>query len=265
MNISFKDTNGSRLPLEHVAKIVIYGNGYKLFERETDLEAYTIKPNANGEDKLSSLYRAAPVEITLNGEVKTARKENLTRKDNYTLTYTPEYLKWERRTALYIHESEISVTDLGDVLSMETDEEKNYLHAVRLHFNGPTTYQRAHSERIPAGKGWKIPDGGRWSDAYGTEERPCYDIPSRYAIANHPELENCVIKRWITVETLPAGAEIITTERYYTRMEESAERKRKRAIADKLNQSIQYRNSNEKWSHYDITKLESALGYTLHT
>ena len=262
MNITFKNANGNTLPLAHVAKIVIYGNGLKLFERESDLDAYTIKPNANGENKLHSLYRAAPVEITLTGEVKTARKENLSRKDNYTLTYTPEYINWERRTALYIHVSEIEVTDLGDVLSMETDEEKNYLHAVKLRFNGPTTYQRTHIERIPAGKNWKIPDGGRWSDAYGTEDRPCYDTPSRYAIANNPELENCVIKRWITVETLPAGAEIITAERYYTKTIESDERKRKNAIAEKLNTSGEY--NRDKWSHYDVTRLEKALGYTLH-
>ena len=246
-----------------VAKIVIYGHGVKLFERELSMEAYEIKQNKNGEDKLCELYHAAPIAVTLHGEVKTARKENLNRKDNYTLTYSPEYLKWERRTCLYIHESEIAVTDLGDVLSMETAEEKNYLHAVKLHFNGETTYQRFHAEFMQVGDDWKIPDGGRWSNSYGTPERPCYDT---YDFTNSPFEKSRakgkgVVKRYCTVETLDAGAEIIAAECYYTRTEESADRKRKRAIADKLNASKEY--SNKEWSHYDITRLEKALGYQL--
>lgn len=65
-----------------VAKIIIYGHGVKLFERELSMEAYEIKQNKNGENMLHELYHAAPIAVTLHGEVKTARKENLNRKDN---------------------------------------------------------------------------------------------------------------------------------------------------------------------------------------
>ena len=262
MNITFKNTDGQRIAVDP-DKLVIYGNGVKLFERETDLDAYDMHPNKTGEMQLFSRYHAGPIGIVLHGDVKNARKENLNRTDNFTLSYTPDYLKWEKRQALYIHVSEIGVDDLGDVLSMETEEEKNYLHAVRLHFNGATTYQRYHVEKIPVAKDWRLPDGARWSDCYGTEDKPCFDTPSRYTVSKHPELEGCVIKRWCTVETLGPGAEMIAVERYYTKTIESDDRKRKRAIAEKLNASGQYNADRDRWSHYDITRLENALGYKL--
>jgi len=265
MNFKYKDCNGNVLPVNcEVGKIVIYGNGNKLFERELTLETYTIKETDNGEKKLSSVYRGEPVTVTLSSEVKTARKENLNRKDNYTLAYTPEYFKWERRAALYIYVSEVDVTDLGNMLAMETVEEKNYLHAFVLHFNGPVTFERLHTEYIQCDGAWTIPDNGRWSDSYGTLERPCYDT---YGFTNSPfkrarEKGKGVVKRYITFETIERGAEIVTAERYYTKTVYSADRERKNAIADKLNASGVY-SDRERWSHYDIDKLEKALGRKL--
>ena len=149
MKFSYFDSNRTIQTVNaEINRIVIYGNGCKLFDRELPLDTFTIEQPDNGEHKLHSVYHGAPVEITLNTEVKTARKENLNRKDNYTLTYTPEYLHWERRTALYIHISEIEVTDLGNMLAMETKEEKNYIHAFVLHFNGPVTFDRLHADFI---------------------------------------------------------------------------------------------------------------------
>lgn len=264
MNFKYIDNTGNLKAVNaEVEKIVIYGNGKKLFERELCLETYTIKENDNREAKLQSVYRGEPVSVTLASEVKTARKENLDRKDNYILSYTPEHFKWERRAALYIHVSEIDVTDLGNVLAMETKEEKNYLHAVVLHFNNPVTFQRLHAEYIQCDGSWKIPDNGRWSNAYGTPETPCYDT---YDFSDSPfeksrKRGKGVIKRYVTFETIERGAEIVTAERYYTKTVYSDERKRKNAIADKLNASGIY--DRDKWSHYDIEKLESALGYKL--
>ena len=268
MNITFKDITGNPLPLDStIDKIIIYGDGAKLFERETDIEAYEITTNDNGEKKLRSIYHGAPVAITLQKPVKTARKENLNRTDNYTLKYTPTYCTWERRTALYIHNSEIEVTDMGDILSMETADEKNYLHTVKLNFMHPATFHRYNVEHIQCDGNWTIPDNGKWATgigAFGTEEAPIYDTYD-YTDSPFPRSRakgKGVVKRWITPETIE-NAEIIATERYYSRTEESPERKRKNAIALKLNQSEEYKHSNHTWSHYDITKLESALGYKL--
>ena len=261
MNIRWYSEDGRQHAINHVDKVVIYGHGVKLFERETDIPAYTIKTK-NGEQRLFEAFHGGPVAVTLHGDVKNARKENLNRKDNYVITYHPEYWKTETRYAIYIHESEIDVTDLGDIVSMETEEEKNYLHAVKLHFNGKTVFNRYNVEHIQVDGNWKIPDGGRWGSGYGTEERPTYDTYDYTNSISEKKRKNCkgVIKRWITTETIE-NAEIITAERYYTKTDYSDERKRKNAIAEKLNASKEY--NNDKWSHYDITKLERALGYKL--
>lgn len=262
MNINFKDMNGRPLPLDIIGKVVIYGDGKKLFERENDLEASEYYINSYGNKQLRSVYNSSPLTVILRGPVKDARKENLNRRDNYTLRYTPEHLPWERRTALYIHRSEINITDLGDLLAFETDEERNYLHAVKLQFTSPVVFERLHAEHIQVPGDWKLPEGCRWSDCYGTEEHPCYDTYD-FTDSHHEKLRakgKGVIKRWRTFETVE-DAEYICAERYYTKTEESPDRLRKRAIAEKLNNSKEY--SADKWSHYDITKLENALGYKL--
>lgn len=260
----FNSTGNIRPVNAEINRIVIYGNGCKLFDRELPLDTFTIEQPDNGEHKLHSVYHGAPVEITLNTEVKTARKENLNRKDNYTLTYTPEYLHWERRAALYIHISEIEVTDLGNMLAMETKEEKNYLHAFVLHFNGPVTFDRLHADFIQCDDKWTIQDGGKWSECYGTPEKPCY---APYDFTNSPFEKSRakgkgVVKRYIVPELIEHGAEIVVTERYYTKTVYSPERERKNAIAKKLNDSGEWCDGT-KWSHYDVDKLEKALGYKL--
>ena len=114
--------NGIKAPYEF-GKIVIYGHGVKLFERD-DLQAFEMRKQDNGAEKLTEVYRGSPIAITLAGDIKRAVKENLNRKDNYTLSYQVEYYPRERRQALYIHESEIAVDDLGELLAMENKDEK---------------------------------------------------------------------------------------------------------------------------------------------
>lgn len=245
--------NGSRID-----KIVVYGHGEKLFERE-GLEAFEMRPSKNGAEKLTEIYNGAPVAITLEKEIKTARKENLNRTDNYTLTYSPEYLKWEKRTALYIHESEIAVDDLGELLAMENKDEKCYLHAVRLRFRHPATFERLHAEHIQCGDHWKIPDNGRWSSGYGSIDCPCYDT---YDYTDSPfersrEKGKGVIKRYRTLETLEAPS-IISAFRIYSRIEWSEDRKRRDRIAEKCKAA-----GLRDFSYYDVEKLEKALGVTL--
>lgn len=264
MEFRYTDNNGNLIPvINNIDKLVIYGNGRKYFEREFGMDAYEVVTNDSGEKTLRSIYHGLPVAVTLSHEVKTARKENLNRKDNYTLTYTPELFQWERRTAIYIHISEIEVFDLGDILAMETKEEKNYLHAFILTFHGPTVFERLHAEYIQCDDNWKIPDGGRWSECYGTVEKPCYEpydfTNSRFERSRRKG--KGVIKRYITPEVIEHGAEIVVTERYYSKTVYSPDRIRKNAIAEKLNNSGLWHN--ETFSHYDVDKLETALGYKL--
>ena len=116
--------------LDDVTKIVIYGNGKKLYEIDSNsFKPCKIIANSKGEDKIEEFsYWYKISDIKFNGEITNARKENLNRSDNYFLSYKREY--WQNKgIALYIHESEISVKSLGNILAMETDEEKNYLAA----------------------------------------------------------------------------------------------------------------------------------------
>lgn len=253
-------------------KIVIYGRGRILYEIEqSNFEVKEISKNEKGEAILRSTYAAAPEAIYLNQPVKKARKENLNRTDNYTLNFSLSYMKNWIRTALYIHESEIAVEDLGDILASETSEERNYLHAVKLDFHNPAVFKRLHFEKIPCDGNWKIPDGGRWSSSYGTVERPCYDpydnskSPfSAARAAKYPDYnpeEKGVIKRWTTEET-EENASLICTFRYYTKTEYSPERIRKNKLAEALNNSGCFK---ERFSHYDIEKLEKVFNITLKT
>lgn len=239
--------NGFKAPYEF-GKIVIYGHGEKLFERD-DLQAFELRKQANGAEHLTEVYRGGPVAITLAGEIKRAIKENLNRKDNFTLTYPVEYFPRERRQALYIHESEIAVEDLGEVLAMETEEQKCYLHGVRLRFLHPFAVERANIEKIPCMGNWKIPDGGRWGDGFGTEEHPQYSIW---------EKGHGVIKRWFSTEQRESGGEILSAFRTFSRIEYSPERERRQRIAEKL-KAAGMRN----FSFYEVAQLEKALGIKL--
>lgn len=256
------DINGKELALADISKLVIYGSGKKLFEIENSgFESYSIKTNRYGHESIDKQYNGGPVEMVLKNPVKRANKENLSRKDNYTLNYTPDWIKWETRKALYIHESEISVSDIGDITAMETEEERNYLHAFVLTFNNPVIFQRLHIEKIPCGDNWRIPDNGKWGSGYGPENAPQYDTydNSKSLFATKRGFdpnEKGVIKRWFTFERIENGAEIVTAQRYYTKTEYSKERERKNKIAAALNDSGLFNNS---FSHYDIDKLEKVL------
>lgn len=249
--------NGVKAPYKF-GKIVIYGHGVKLFERD-DLQAFEMRKQDNGAEKLTEVYRGSPIAITLAGDIKRAVKENLNRKDNYTLSYQVEYFPRERRQALYIHESEIDVEDMGELLAMESADEKCYLHAVRLRFRHAFTVEELHIEQIQTGEHWTIPDGGRWGDGFGTEERPTYGL---YDYTDSP-VERLrargkgVIKRWVSNERRENG-DILSAFRGYSRIEYSEDRKRRVRIAEKLKAG-----GLRDFSYYDVEKLEKALGLKL--
>lgn len=252
-----RNKNGERLALDNVWKFVIYGGGKILFTVEK-FEQKEIRVNRFGLEQLADIYGGELEAVTLNNPVKNARKENLSRTDNYTLPYHPDYMPRWVYTALYIHVSEIAVEDLGDVLAFQTDDEKCYLHAARLTFSAPVTFQRLHAEKIPCDGSWKIPDGGRWGSGYGSENCPCYDTydTTNSALAKRRGLpaEKGVIKRWYTFETISAGASIIATERTYTKIEESDARKQRRELAEKINAA-----AGLHLSHFDIEKMQAVV------
>lgn len=263
MNFHIFTTDGKQLPI-NIEKLVIYENGKILFSKERTPEYSYFTTRNNEQIITSNSYIESLNAITID-PVKRALKENLNRNDNYTLGYTPEYFKWEKRTALYIHASNIHVIDLGLQLASVTEEERNYLQTAKLKFKYPVEIVKYHIERIELNdeesKTWKLPNNGKWSSCYGTEENPCYDTYNydHSFFKTDKKYKQGVIKRWITKETVN-NYEIMVTEDYYRKTEYSDERIRKNNLAQRINDSKQF---NESWSHYTIDKLEKALGYKL--
>lgn len=222
-----------------IKEIIVYGSGKVLFRVNCGYFA-----EYGGREFYSSLYDGRPVALILENEPKRAVKENLNRKDNYYRKVSGRYA-FESGLALYIHESEISVTDDGEKLAMQTREEKNYLHAYTLNLKCGAIMRRCKAERIAGvGPEWTIPDNGKWGSGWGSKEAPVYDT-----YENPRTGEKGVIKRWYeleTVYTLPTAA------RYFCRTEYSAERIRAREIADKLNEN---RVFHREVSCYEIEKL----------
>ena len=263
------NVNGYQEETADVSKLVIYGSGKILYQIEKgSFEQCELSKNKKGELITNSVYCGALESITLSKPIKKALKENLNRNDNYKLNYKPEYFN-EIKKALYIHESEIQVVNLGDILAMETKEERNFLHTCKLIFSNPIQIRKLHCEKIPCEDTWTIPGAGKWGNYYGTIDCPCYDtynnsesIFAAKKAAKDPNWninEKGVIKRWYTIDTIE-NASIYATERYYTKTEYSEERKRKNQLADALNNSGLFR---ETFSHYDIDKLEKVFNITL--
>lgn len=210
-----------------IDKIVIYGRGEKLFETSPSrLQEYRTR---NG--LYESVYDGVPEKIFLSTFPKRANKENLRRTDNYMLRGTK---------SLYIHESEISVTDDGEKLATQSEHDKNYLHAVTLHFANGALMRRINVETIPdAGPHWTPPSGGTWGSGYGPDEDHARYDASRGA----------VYKRWLTSETVH---NLPTSYAYYCRHEEDDARRNSIKLAEDFNRIL---HCDGRITYYGIERL----------
>ena len=231
-------------------KIIIYGNGEKLLTIDG-----SIKESRTKDGKISTVYDGTPEQITLTNEIKNARKENLNRTDNYTLSYTGAY--YDSGTALYIHCSEIMVEPRGEYVSSVIAGETNYKNAYLLRFVNPVIMERLRVERIEgATEIFKLPEGARFGSGYGTMEHPVYDLIDR-TIFTDRENTPFIVKRWREPETI---TEILIESSRYTRIEKDAERVEREKIADIMNEKkIFYKDV----SHYEIEKLLQYFNVTL--
>lgn len=74
------------------------------------------------------------ISLTLNGDVKRATKENLTRKDNYVLKFNDEKSGyWQTGYALYIYSD---VKKLDEVLDWDDENEAHYFTRYELPLSG---------------------------------------------------------------------------------------------------------------------------------
>lgn len=233
-----------------IGKVVIYGNGKIYFQKTRDFK------------KVSNIGDIVSVNIS---EPKQARKENLSRKDNYYLNYTDEhsYYYKERKTALYIHVSEVSVSDPEERVSIEHDGEKDFLTYWKLNFKNGCTVKKLNCEKMLVPGTWTIPEdekanGAHWkhglgdhNNSYDTISEDEWKHNSLFAKKHGRELEKYNLVHWFyTYETI---SEIEFASDFYTRIEKDDSRKERETLAAALNSVL---GKNSSFSHYDIAKLE---------
>lgn len=245
MDIRIKDHENNIFPGDNIRELIIYGGGEILYKTGRGyLEECRIQ---NG--KISTVYDGRPASITLTTEPKRARKENLSRKDNYFLTYRGSY-SWETGLILYVHESEICVSDASEYIAFQTNGETNYKNAVKLHFSNHATMIRCKMERVPgAGKDFTPPDGCKWSKDYSRNpEKPNYDVIYPRPWACEPGSAE-VVKRWLEIECVH---ELLVECPGYSRTEKTPDRLNREKLAEKMNELNIGRGSI---SHHDIEKM----------
>lgn len=246
----------------NIDKLIVYGNGKKYVEIDTGrIEPKFTNKNKFGNMELSTKYYYSIDEIKLTGEVKRANKENLTRKDNYLLRINPERGIWYRRTiyALYIHESDCRVIDMGEMIANQTDDETDYLHAYALTFTNRVIIKDAVFDRIVCDD-FTFPEGARIGDGIGTKENPVYEWfdTSDYCslfekkTGKKREPQKGVFKKWWNIYESPET--ILVTVGPYCRMEYSDRRKEADNLAKIISDAIGHR-----LSHYDIEKLQKVV------
>lgn len=246
-----KEKSMFKLPIGEYDKLVIYGNGRKLLEKTRDFT----KLGEFKDDKVTEHYFDRLLSINLLNEPKNARKENLERKDNYTLSFKKSW--GDTGVAIYIHETEIAVEELGEYVSMEANGEKDYLYGYRLHFMHGAEGDIYNVERMYVPKDWTLPRGSDWSGYGCRTPRNCYEIVDEERQERLKEIaeiqgkpyEPCnLLHKWY--EYKPVTETVMSSETYH-RSEKTAERLERERLAELMN-SVVYGN---KFSHYDIENL----------
>lgn len=232
-----------------IEKLIIYGDGKKYLEKTIDINL--IRKLINGKPCAS---RDKIVRIHLEKEVKRARKENLDRNDNYTISYK---MRFEHRTTVYIHISEVEFEDLGEYVVSEHNGEKNYKHIYRVRFKHGAEGMFYHAERITVPKGWTIPReeiarGAQWSETYNIA------APTYQPITNPQERlrEECtLVKRY--VDFGPVEETCYASD--FCRIEKDEARIEREKIAEVMNMAL----GDHRISHFDIERMLKVLNITI--
>lgn len=237
------------MSLNGIDRLVIYGHGEKLFTKDRNLaKISTYSPEAN---TIRDAYYDRITSVNLATEPKTARKENLNRTDNYYLTYKGEWRN-ERKTALYIHESEISVEALGETIALSTKDEKTFIYGYKLTFKNGATAHFLKYEHLNVPDSFIPPHGwNQWKDGemYKVIDDDTQRRRKELAEATGKEYKPAnVLKEYIVSEAI--------TENYYTadyihRTEKSEHRQKCEALAKAFNEVI----GADKFSYWHIEKL----------
>lgn len=236
-----------KMNFDGIGKLVIYGDGKILLEKTRDLNNVMLTEG-------KTEFTQGRIEFYLSDTPKNARKENLNRKDCYFLNYTDTHNGYynERKTALYVHESEISVTNLGEYVSMNSNGETCYLYRYALNFKNGFEYNEVNSEKMLVDGKWTLPSGAKWHTM--GDYNNTYDVISKdqseFYKKRHPDSPEYNLVHW-TIERKTASTNYYSSETYH-RIEKTEDRKEREKLADILNSAL---GSSSHLSHYDIEEL----------
>ena len=247
-------------------KLVVYGDGVVFIEKERDIfKLGTLKDNGT----VHTSYGDMVTSFNLSGEPKNARKVNLFRKDNYLVKYESGYYLREKKTALYIHISEVDCVNLGEFVAFQHDGEKDYLFKYSLTFKHGATARVVCCDRLKVAGDWTIPEsehaaGAHWkrylgdfNNSYDTVSADDLDRINAGRVARGlPELDYNLV-HWYYVERA-LDVNYYTSEGYH-KIEKDAARSDREKIAAAFNKVL----NGDKLSHYDIDKLLTVANITL--
>lgn len=248
-----------------VGKLVVYRDGVVLFEKTRDFEKLGIWKNGRVNGSGSDII----VSFNLSSAPKNARKVNLNRNDNFLVKYDAGVYIKERKTALYIHASEVSVENFGEFVSVEHDGEKDFLNAYKLVFNHGARVRVLRVEKLSVPGSWTIPEeerkaGAHWYSFLG-DHNNSYEtvnaeelkrINARRRALGLPE-ENYNLRHWF-FEFQDVNENYYASD-FLTRIEKDSARVDREKIAAALNTAL----GHDKLSHYDVDKLLKVVNITL--
>lgn len=242
------------ITLNNIDRLVIYGDGEKLMEKNRDFAKIgRWEHGAVHEDYFSRILA-----VNLSEEPKTARKENLNRKDSYLLPYRKPY--GTRGVALYVHTSEVLFENLGEYLDTETNGEKCFLYAFRVVFKHGALADVHHFEKMNVSGDWTLPEGATWDNGrnyYRLADDDALKLGRKLAEKRGETFtEYNVIHHWYTTETI---AETVYKSEGFHKIEKDDARKEREKLAAALNAAL----GREKFSHYDIADLLKVADITL--
>lgn len=149
--------------------------------------------------------------VYLEKPLKRATKLNFNRDDNFYMNYTGDY-SFENGYQVYINESEIKVSYLGELLNSEFHDagettQKNYKHYYNLTFKG-FYGDRSFLEPVYCDN-YELKENERFADSYGTPLAPTVHPFSDYVISKRGQ--KGVFRKWhracyfnnITVKVAP--------------------------------------------------------------
>lgn len=240
-----------------VGKIVFYNNGEKI---EVSTSSYMTEVyEVVEENTLKRVYNETLKNICCSKEFKRAIKENLNRKDNYYMTYKPDY-SYDKKTALYIYCN----FKVKEVISDKWKDQTNYINFVTV--NIPGIFEVVEREELPYDPEFRLPDGAKWHKTYNgysynntysvVELNPDNPLHKRRLDAGQPEK---YIVHFTTKEV--AKNEVSFKVGPYTRIEYSEKKIREMELSKELSEitgiNIGYYAIEKILAKYDLVKKEA--------